>query len=145
MRTVQNREAEVEHAVLGFVAAWNEDDPDRLWELLEKYWAEHGIVVSNYETIISRNSLYEHILRFRRDNPGTRCVLTSGVEQHHDFFRFAVVTVGPDGRRAGPALDVGELDSDGRIDRIISFMQELPHPPTHWPDHLTADFDARST
>lgn len=137
MRTVQNREHDVERAVLGYVAAWNEDDPERLRELLAECWSEQGIVVSNYETIIGRDALYQRILQFRRDNPGARGILTSGIEQHHDFFRFAVVAVSPDGQPYSPALDVGELDQDGRIERIITFFHDLPRPPKHWPESLT--------
>lgn len=134
--TIQNREADVERAVLGYVAAWNEDDPARLRQLLQECWAEQGMVVSNYETIFGREALFNHIMKFREANPGTRGLLTSGIEQHHDFFRFTVIAVKPDGMPYSPALDVGELDADGRIERIVTFFHELPRPPEHWPPQL---------
>lgn len=136
MKTVQNREADIERAVLGYVAAWNEDNPDKLAELLQACWAEDGMVVSNYETIVGRRALYERILGFRRENPGTRGYLTSSIEHHHDIFRFTVVAVKPDGRCFSPALDVGELDPSGRIERIVTFFHELQSPPEHWPAEL---------
>jgi hypothetical protein len=136
MKTVQNRESDVERAVLAYVAAWNEDDPDKLGELLEQCWSEQGIVVSNYETILGRRALYERIRKHRRDNPGSRGLLTSGIEHHHDFFRFTAVAVKADGQFYSPALDVGELGPDGRIDRIVTFFHELPGPPATWPAEL---------
>jgi hypothetical protein len=136
MRTVQNRDAEVERAVLSYVAAWNESDPDKLMGFLEDCWTEQGIVVSNYETILGRRALYERIVRFRRDNPATRVLLTSGIEQHHDYFRFTLVQVKSDGRCYSPAFEVGELDGTGRIDRIVTFFHDLPLPPDTFPAHL---------
>jgi hypothetical protein len=136
MKTFQNRDADVERAVLSYVAAWNEDDPAKLAKILDECWAEQGIVVSNYETIIGRRSLYERIVAFRRENPGTRGFLTSGIEQHHDFFRFTAIAVKADGRYFSPALDVGELDASGRIERIVTFFHDLPSPPEHWPKEL---------
>jgi hypothetical protein len=136
MKTVQNRDAEVERAVLGYVAAWNEDSPDTLAEILEECWAEHGMVISNYETVSGRRALYDRILTFRRDHPGTRGFLTSSIEHHHDIFRFTVIAVKPDGRCFSPALDVGELDASGRIERIVTFFHELQSPPQHWPAAL---------
>jgi hypothetical protein len=136
MRTVQNRDAEVERAVLSYVAAWNESDPDKLVALLQESWAEQGMVVSNYETLLGRRALHDRILRFRRDNSGTRTLLTSGIEQHHDFFRFSIVTVKSDGRCYSPALNIGELDASGQIDRIVTFFHELPAPPPQWPEQL---------
>lgn len=137
MRTVQNRDAEVERAVLSYVGAWNESDPDKLAALLEECWTEQGIVVSNYETILGRHALYERIVRFRRDNPTTRVLLTSGIEQHHDFFRFTLIQLKADGRCYSPALDIGEIDAGGRIDRIVTFFHDLPLPPADWPAQLT--------
>lgn len=136
MKTVQNRDAEVERAVLGYVAAWNEDNPDKLAAILEACWAEQGMVISNYETVVGRRGLYERILAFRRANPGSRGYLTSNIEHHHDIFRFTAITVKPDGRCYSPALDVGELDASGRIERIVTFYHELQSPPQHWPAEL---------
>ena len=136
MRTVQNRDAEVERAVLSYVSAWNETDPDKLSGFLEDCWTEQGILVSNYETILGRRALFERIIRFRRDNPGTRVLLTSGIEQHHDYFRFTLIQVKQDGRCYSPALEVGEIDANGRIDRIVAFFHDLPLPPDTFPGHL---------
>jgi len=137
MKTVQNREAQIERVVLGYVAAWNENDPQCLRDRLAECWSEQGIIVSNYETVIGREALYEYISKFRQDNPGARGIIKSNIEQHHDFFRFSVAVVRPDGSEYSSALDVGELDTEGRIARIVTFFQETRRPPPHWPVHLT--------
>jgi hypothetical protein len=55
--------------------------------------------------------------RFRR---------ASGIDAHHDHFRFAWELVGPDGGIALAGIDAGELTDDGRLRRITGFFGELP-------------------
>lgn len=118
-----------EQAALAYVAAWNEQDITKRRKLLETCWAEDGCVVSNHDAIIGRAMLLECITSWRDTYPNDRAVFTSGIEQHHCWFRFTVVVVRPDGSTYSEALDVGEVDSDGRIIKIITFFGPLPAAP----------------
>jgi len=138
MTPLETRGAEIEKAVLGYVAAWNEDDPRKLQMLLEQCWADDGVVQSNFEEIRGREALAARISSWRRDVPGCWALFTSGIEHHHSHFRFSGIVVRPNGERFSPALDVGELDRDGRIARIITFHLAMGAPPAHWPRALIA-------
>ena len=65
----------LEEAVLTYVAAWNENDETKQRELIEKCWADHGTVTSNYEHIAGREALLESIGTWRRVCPNDRAVL----------------------------------------------------------------------
>jgi hypothetical protein len=62
----------------------------------------------------------------RRSSPATRSAGVSGVDTHHDHFRFAWDLVGPDGAVAVGGIDVGEVADDGRLQRITGFYGPLP-------------------
>lgn len=126
----------VERAVFGYVAAWNEDDPNRLREILDACWAEDGLIIANHEHIEGRETLWRHIIDWRRKTPGYRGLLISNIEHHHDVFRFTAVILKADGSQHGQALDIGELNPDGRIRRIITFHYPRAKPLAHYPRNL---------
>ena len=51
--------------------------------------------------------------------------LTSEIQVCGNWFRFTAEVVRPDGSRYSQVLDVGELDSEGRIVRIMTFNEPL--------------------
>jgi hypothetical protein len=58
--------------------------------------------------------------------PGHTFRQASGVDAHHDLFRFAWELVGPDGTVTVGGIDVGQLADDGRFRRITGFLGPLP-------------------
>lgn len=118
----------IEKAVADYVAAWNENDAEKRMRLLEGCWAVNGTVKSNTTLIEGRSALSAAIGAFRDSFPGDRGVLTSAVDHHHDCFRFTAKVVRPDGTAYSEALDVGEVDADGRIEKILTFFGPLPLP-----------------
>jgi hypothetical protein len=137
MQPLETRGAEIERAVLGYAAAWNEDDDAKLRAILAGCWAESGTINSNFERHFGRAAVFERISCWRRANRGCRALLTSGIEHHHDLFRFTAVIIRPDGTEFSPAL---EIDDEGRIARIITFHLDLPAPPARWPNELVRRF-----
>ncbi|MCG8421567.1 MAG: hypothetical protein MJE77_26910 [Proteobacteria bacterium] len=125
----------IERAVLDYGAAWNEDDEGEIRKLLLRCFAADGLVISSREVISSRDALHARIIRWRREAPGHRAIFTSGIEHHHNLFRFNGVFLAPDGGDVIPLIDIGEVDADGRITRIFTF-QHAPEPPAHWPVSL---------
>ena len=119
----------IEQAVLAYVAAFNENDEAEQRRLIESCFAENGTITADHEHMPNREAVLAHIAAFRRRCPQDRGILTSGIDQHHNWFRFTAHAVRPDGTIYSPALDVGEVGADGRIVRIISFQSPLPPAP----------------
>ena len=138
MDPIQPFAREIEEAVLAYVATWNSNDPAKVDALLEACWAEDGVIHSNFERIDGRAALAERIKAWRKQNPRNRAVFTTGIEHHHRFFRFAGIVYDGRGEPYSPTLDVGELDTNGRIKQIITFHLEMGRPPLHWPAELRA-------
>ena len=87
-------------------------------------------VFAGYEQISGK------ISGFHKNWPGCRLVLDTGLNIFLNSARIGGSIVGSDGtvRARGEALV--ELDSDGRIERVIPFWEPLPPLPTSWPEEL---------
>src|SRR5215470_3765227 len=119
----------VKNAALVYIQAWNENDPEIRRRLLDLCWAQDGTITSNTEYIIGRDQVFRAIEAFRRARPEDRAVLTSEIDYHHNLFRFTGKVIRTDGTSYSEILDVGEVDADGRITRILTFLGPLPPPP----------------
>jgi SnoaL-like domain len=109
-----------------YLAAWNERDPQRRAELIERAWAPDGRLIDpplagdGHEGISDvAAALHEHYADHRFER-------TSGVDAHHEHLRFAWQLVGPDGTAAVAGIDVADLAPDGRLARVVGFFGELP-------------------
>jgi hypothetical protein len=125
MTNTTEHTTDVTTTVDGYLSAWNERDPQRRAELIERVWAPDGRLVDppltgeGHQGIsAAAGAMHEHYAghSFRR---------ASEVDQHHDHLRFAWELVGPEGEIALRGLDVGELAADGRLLRITGFFGEL--------------------
>jgi hypothetical protein len=115
-------------AVQAYLEAWNENDTAKRAALLSRCWAEDGIILTPREQLISRASVEARIASFREQCPHDRGRLTSEIQACGNWFRFTAEVVRPDGSRYSQVLDVGEIDSDGRIVRIVTFNEPLGTP-----------------
>lgn len=112
--------------VRAYGAAWNEADPVARRTILDEAWAADGVYCDPSTTIEGRDALAEHIAGFQASMAGHAIETTSGVEEHHGWFRFSWQLRGPDGGTVVDGFDVGELDGDGRIRRIVGFFGPFP-------------------
>jgi len=115
-------------AVQAYLEAWNENDTAKRAALLSRCWAEDGIILTPREQLIGRASVEALIVSFREQCPHDRGRLTSEIQVCGNWFRFTAEVVRPHGSRYSQVLDVGEIDSDGRIVRIVTFNEPLGTP-----------------
>jgi hypothetical protein len=106
--------------------AWNEPDADKRRALLEAAWADDGTYRDPTASVDGRDGLLEHIAGFRDALPGARIEMTSGVDEHHGWARFAWAMVGADGATAIEGFDACEFAPDGRLQRIVGFFGPFP-------------------
>jgi len=118
--------SDITETVDTYLSAWNEPDAAKRAPLIAKAWAADGVLQdppldgTGHDGIsAAADALHTHYAehQFRR---------TSGVDTHHDMFRFGWELVGPDGAVAIAGLDVGQLADDGRLARITGFFGDLP-------------------
>jgi hypothetical protein len=112
--------------VLDYVAAWNEPDAATRLKILERCWADDGAYVDPNVELRGRSALCEHISKVQAGRPGARLEMMSGVELHHHVVRFLWRLVRADGRAGETSIDVGEVDADGRLTKIVGFFGEPP-------------------
>ncbi len=105
-----------------YVAAWNEDDPERRWELVTRCLAEGveifgpGIELNGHAEVLSA------IAAFRGEMPPRRAVMTTAVDPHHRFGRFAFAIEDESGAVLQRGTDLLELGPDGRLARVVTFL-----------------------
>jgi len=116
---------DTDEIVAAYGAAWNEPDDARRAALLEQAWAGNGIYTDPTATADGRDALIAHIGGFHAMMPGHSIDLTSAVDTHGGFFRFAWVMRKGD-EIVIEGVDFGELAPDGRIRRIVGFFGPFP-------------------
>jgi hypothetical protein len=76
--------------------------------------------------VTGRDALLAHIAGFQQMLPGARIEMTSGVDEHDGWLRFAWSMIDVSGATATEGFDVGELGPDGRLQRIVGFFGPFP-------------------
>src|SRR4029079_15222953 len=94
--------------------------------LAEKVWVEDGRWIDPPFEADGRAAIVETIGGVQEQFPGHSFRQISGVDMHHDLFRFAWELAGPDGSVTVTGIDVGQLADDGRFRRITGFLGDLP-------------------
>lgn len=107
--------------------AWNAPDSQTRDRLLEQS------LIPNAELIdpaggrfIGIDAIAERIAGFGDRFPGARVTITSGVDEHHGFARYAWTITDRDGREIVSGLDIVERGAAGLIKRVIMFFGQLP-------------------
>jgi hypothetical protein len=106
--------------------SWNEADEEVRRSLLERAWADDATYCDPTAMVRGRDELLAHIAGFRTAFAGARIETTSGVEEHHGWFRFAWKMVDGEGNSPMEGFDVGSVGGDGRIERIVGFFGPFP-------------------
>ncbi len=127
----------LEEMVIAYVAAWTQTDEGKRRALLEKCWADDGILIDPTQETVGREALLRSIESFQQQFAGHRFFFTSGVDEQHSRFRFTWALVNPAGHIISEGMDFGEVGPDGRLIRMTDFFGPPSAPPSSWPADLT--------
>jgi len=116
----------VDTAVDTYTRAWAEPDPAVRRALLARCWSVDGVYCDPLGRATGRDALADLIGGFQTAQPGARIEVASGVDEHDGHLRFGWRLLAPDGSVALEGMDVGELDGDGALRRIVGFFGPLP-------------------
>jgi hypothetical protein len=117
---------DVATTVDAYLAMWNETDPARRAQHIERAWADDGRYVDPLLEAAGHAALSGMVAGVHEQYPGHRFRRVSGIDTHHDHQRYAWELAAPDGAVTVAGIDVGALASDGRLHRITGFFGELP-------------------
>jgi hypothetical protein len=109
-----------------YLAMWNETDPRRRAEHIERAWARDGEYVDPVQEAHGHATLSDMVDGVHARFPGHRFRRVSGVDLHHDQLRFGWELAAPNGNVVVAGIDVGRLAPDGRLRGITGFFGELP-------------------
>jgi hypothetical protein len=112
--------------VEAYVAMWNERDPTCRADLISTAWSADGCYLDPQFEAVGHDALGAMVATAQRQFPDHDLRLASPVDAHHDQVRFAWEVIAPDGSASLTGMDIGSLDSDGRLSRIVGFFGVLP-------------------
>jgi hypothetical protein len=121
--------SDVTSTVETYLAMWNETDPARRSQHIERAWTGDGRYVDPMLEAEGHAALGAMVAGVQAKFPGHRFRRVSGVDVHHDELRFGWELRGPDGAVVVNGIDVGALAPDGRLRRITGFFGEPPALP----------------
>jgi hypothetical protein len=107
------------------LAAWNEKDLEKIRAHLDLALAP-GVVFCDPDNLTSGPDEFEAMVRaFRSRIPEAVCERTSGLDSHHDLFRYEWAVRSEDSLLVH-GFDVARVDENGRLLRIDGFFGPLP-------------------
>jgi hypothetical protein len=115
-----------------YFESWNERDDARRRDLLARsVTSDVEFVHPTFGRSQGSDDLAGHIASYQQAMPGTKVVLTSGIDAHNQIARYTWHVVDPAGRILVAGLDVVEFAADGRLRRILLFHDPPTVDPTN--------------
>ena len=114
---------ELTAVVDGYIAMWNETDPERRRSIIEQTWTADGSYVDPHAEVAGAEGIGALVAAVQEQFPGHRFVLASGPDAHHDRVRFTWQLVGESGAAVATGLDVAVVADDGRLRAVTGFLE----------------------
>ena len=115
----------------GYIAAWNETDPDRRRALVADTFADDASYLDPLMSGDGHDGIAAMIAGAQQQFPGHRFELSAGPDAHHDRVRFAWTLVGADGGAPVAAgVDFATVADDGRLRAVTGFLEPAVDAPS---------------
>lgn len=116
---------QVPEALSFMLGAWNERNLDKIRSHINKCISDKIVFADPDNFVQGKDEFTEMIVRFRQENPEAILKPISGMDSHHNRFRYSwgnfiggVMTV--------KGFDVVQLDENGLVERVDGFFGDLP-------------------
>lgn len=109
-----------------YFAVWNETDATRRRELIAQTWTERA---SYLDPLMQGNGHVEIeslVQGVHQQFPGYRFRQIGAVDGHHTHVRFSWELGPADGPAPIAGSDIATLAADGRLERVIGFLDRVP-------------------
>ena len=106
----------------GYIAMWNETDPERRRVIIAQTWTDDGTYLDPHVEVAGAAASRDGR---RRPGavPGHRFVLAAGPDAHHDRVRFTWHLVADERRAVATGRDVAVVADDGRLRDVTGFLE----------------------
>ncbi len=120
--------AEVATLIDGYIATWNEKDPERRLALVSQTFSDDADYVDPLMRGEGREAIDAMIAAVQQQYADYRFELAAGPDAHNDRVRFSWHLVG-NGGGAPVAIghDFGTLAADGRLSSVTGFLETPAH------------------
>ena len=108
-----------------YIDMWNEQDPGRRTQLIERAWVADGRYLDPLLAADGHDALHEMVATVHSHYPGHVFRRTTSVDLHNGVARFGWELVAPDGAVFVAGIDVAALADDGRLSSITGFFGDL--------------------
>jgi hypothetical protein len=116
----------LDSVLVAYDKAWNAPDAETRRRLLEQSLMPNAELVDpGGGRFVGIDAIAERMGGFGARFSGARVAVTSGVDEHHGFARYAWTITGHDGRKLLDGVDVVERTDTGLIGRVIMFFGQL--------------------
>jgi hypothetical protein len=116
----------LDDVLAAYDAAWNQSDTAKRARLLARALSKDGELVDPSGRYQGHQAVLDRIAGFSDRFPGARVTITSGVDEHHGFARYAWRIDAPGGETILEGVDVVERAEDSRLRRVVMFFGSLP-------------------
>ena len=116
----------VRDLIESYLACWNETDSATRRELIAKTWADDASYVDPLVDAHGHDAIDAAIAATQGQFPGHAFALAGPVDTHHNVARFnwGLGRDGDDPRVLGS--DVASVGADGRLARVVGFLDKVP-------------------
>ncbi len=109
--------------VAGYIAMWNETDPERRRELVARTVSEDAEYLDPVMTGAGVEGISAMIAGAQAQFPGHRFALASGPDAHHDRVRFSWSLAANGGDPVAVGVDFATIGADGRMRAVTGFLE----------------------
>ncbi|MEV5847088.1 nuclear transport factor 2 family protein [Streptomyces sp. NPDC051985] len=114
-------------AAARYFEAWNATDPEALGKAVAAAWAPEGSYTDPLADVAGHAQIAAVIAAAHARFPGFVFRPLGSVDGHHDTARFGWELVNEaDGSAPVAGFDVVTLDEEGRIRRVLGFLDRVP-------------------
>lgn len=109
-----------------YLAVWNETDATRRGELIAQTWTENASYLDPLMEGRGHAAIDALVQGAQAQFAGFRFRRVGNVDSHHNYVRFAWELGPHDGPAPIAGSDVALLAADGRLERVIGFLDRVP-------------------
>jgi hypothetical protein len=107
------------------LAAWNETQPEAIRAHLGLALTADVVFIDPTIVTTGIDQFEANVRDFRKKFAGARCVRTSGLDTHHDLFRYSW-EIRRDSQLLVQGIDIVSVHPTHRVQRVLGFFGPLP-------------------